>query len=249
MKKQRNRSVHLSLVIPAYNEDHRIAQTLRQVTAWLDRQPWDSEVIIVDDGSRDNTVAAAAPFLREEGNPVRLVSFPENRGKGAAVRCGMIEEASGDYRVFYDADASTPITETDKLWPCFEQGAGIVIGSRSLPDSEVRVHQAWYRETMGRVFNLFLRILGLTRLPDTQCGFKGFTRDAAETVFAKQTLDGFSFDAELLYIAKRQGILIAQTPIEWHNSARSRVHPLNDSLRMFRDILRIRWNAWRGRYR
>ena len=167
--------MHLSVVIPAYNEEDRIIATMERVLAYLAEQPYDTEVIVVNDGSEDRTAEVVEGFRGGDHPGLRLVTLPRNRGKGYAVRLGMLDEASGSYRVFYDADGSAPIEELAKLWPHFEDGADIVIGSRALPDSDVQVHQAWYRETMGRIFNLMLRGVRLTHFKDTQCGFKGFT--------------------------------------------------------------------------
>ncbi len=235
--------MHLSLIIPAYNEAERIGPTLELVRAYLARQDYDSEIIVVDDGSRDGTAAVAGAF-----DGVKLVRLYRNRGKGAATRRGMLQEACGAYRFYYDADASTPIGEIDACWPRFETGADIVIGSRALAASRIEIRQAWYREHMGRVYNLFLRGMGLTPFLDTQCGFKGFTAQAAGACFSRQTLDGFSFDAELLYIAAMHGLCVDEIPVRWVNSPKSRVNPLTDSTRMFLDLLRVRANAAAGRY-
>lgn len=235
--------MHLSLVIPAYNEAQRIGPTLEHVRGYLSRQGYDSEVIVVDDGSRDSTAAVAGSF-----DGVKLVRLDRNRGKGAAVRRGMLKEARGAYRFYYDADASTPIEELEACWPFFEAGADIVIGSRALAASRIERRQAWYRERMGRVYNLFLRGMGLTRFLDTQCGFKGYTAQAADICFSRQMLDGFSFDAELLHIASLHGLRVDEIPVRWLNSPKSRVNPLTDSTRMFLDLLRVRANAAAGRY-
>lgn len=241
--------MHLSLVIPAYNEAERIGDTLEHVLAYLGNQDYEAEVLVIDDGSNDDTARVVAGCQSAARVRLRLVSLGRNRGKGFAVRAGTFDEAQGEYRVFYDADASTPVEELEKLWPRFEAGADIVIGSRSLPDSDVRVRQAWYRETMGRIFNRILRVLRITPFVDTQCGFKGFTARACEVVFPRQTIDGFSFDAELLYIAARHGLRIDEVPVVWRNSPRSRVSPLLDAGRMFLDLLAIRLNDLAGKYR
>ena len=238
----------LSLVIPAYNEAMRIESTLVHVLRYLEEQPYASEIIVVDDGSRDATFGVVRNMRTPNRTPVRLHQLPENRGKGAAVKAGMLEKATGAFRVFYDADASTPIEELEKVWPMFDAGADIVIGSRSLPESRVEVHQAPYREFMGRTFNRILKLLRLTAFVDTQCGFKAFTAQAAEAVFSRQTLDGFSFDVEILFVADRNGLAIREVPVRWLNSPASRVNPVRDSLRMFWDLILIHYRNWQGQY-
>ncbi|HNR30187.1 MAG TPA: glycosyltransferase family 2 protein [Candidatus Hydrogenedentes bacterium] len=241
--------MQLSLVIPAYNEEARIAATLEHVLAYLDAREYVSEVVIVNDGSADATGDVVRRYVGHAPTVVRYIEHPENRGKGHAVRAGMLEYARGAYRVFFDADGSTPIEEVDKLWPCFESGADIVIGSRSIPGADVEVRQSRARESMGKVFNALLRLFRLTRFRDTQCGFKGFTARACETVFPRQTVMRFSFDAELLYIAEKRGLRIAEVPVRWLNSPLSRVHPITDATRMFWDMVLIRLRALTGAYR
>ena len=236
--------MRLSLVIPAYNEEERIGETLRDVDAYLARQDYEAEVVVVDDGSGDATASAAQAASPE----VRLITYQPNRGKGHAVRTGM-RAAAGDYRVFYDADGSTPIHEIERLWPRFEAGADVVIGSRSLPDSDVQVRQHILRQSMGRTFNVFVKLLLGAPYIDTQCGFKGLTADATEVVFSRQRLNGFCFDAELLYIARKHGLRIDEVPVRWINSPDSRVRVVGDSLGMFCDLVRVRLNDARGCYR
>jgi dolichyl-phosphate beta-glucosyltransferase len=236
--------VRLSIVIPAYNEDERIGSTIKAIDAYRAKLDYDSEVIVVDDGSTDNTVAV----VHDADPDVQIISYSPNRGKGHAVRAGMTA-AKGDYRLFYDADASTPIEEVGKLWPRFDAGADIVIGSRSLPESDVQIHQPWYRENMGRAFNGIIRALGVTRFHDTQCGFKAFTAQACNVVFPRQTIERFSFDAELLYIAEKHQLRVEQLPIRWINCPHTSVNPLTDSARMFWDALTIRFKDLAGRYR
>lgn len=236
--------MRLSIVIPAYNEEERIASTLEAIHVYRSGLDYDSEVIVVDDGSTDDTVSV----VHDACPDVQVISYHPNRGKGHAVRAGMTA-AKGAYRLFYDADASTPIEEVDKVWPSFDAGADIVIGSRSLPESDVRIHQPWYRENMGRVFNIIIRALGVTRFPDTQCGFKAFTAHACDVVFPRQTIERFSFDAELLYIARKHGLRVEQVPIRWFNCPHTSLNPLSDSARMFWDALTIRFKDAMGRYR
>jgi dolichyl-phosphate beta-glucosyltransferase len=240
--------MRLSLIIPAYNEVQRLGGTLEHVVEYFLRCDYTWEVIVVDDGSTDGTAQVVVPFAERYGEKVRCVGYGENRGKGYAVRFGMLQAAVGDYRIFYDADASTPIYEVEKMWPFFEAGADIVIGSRAHPQSQILVHQARYREWMGKVNNAILRLLGITRFRDTQCGFKGFTRRACEVVFSRQTIVHFSFDAELLYIAQKHGLRIEEIPIRWINSPKSKVNPVADAAKMFLDVLTIRWKDLRGMY-
>lgn len=235
--------MRLSLIIPAYNEAQRIRASLESAEAYFDRQGYDYEIIVVDDGSTDGT----QQVVRDSHPEVHLESYGENRGKGYAVRHGMAV-AGGDYRLFSDADGSTPIDELESFWPHLDDGADVVIASRALPDSDVELHQPWYRENMGRVFNLMLRAMRLTRFHDTQCGFKVFTRRAADIVFPRQTIDGFGFDPEILYIAEHYGLRIDEVPVHWVNCPYTRVNALTDSARMFGEMLQIRLNAWRGRY-
>lgn len=236
--------MHLSLIIPAYNEQDRIVATLDHLTDYLSQQEYDYEVIIVDDGSTDDTIQK----VEQKNAPnTRIIAYQPNRGKGHAVRTGM-QDAKGDYRIFYDADASTPIDQVERLWPMFESGADIVIGSRSMQGSDVQVHQAWYRENMGRIYNILLRILALTRFPDTQCGFKGFTKHACDIVLPRQTIEGFAFDAEQLHIAKIHKLNIAQVPVTWINSPHTTLHAGTDSASMILETIGIRWNSLRGRY-
>jgi len=235
--------VRLSVIVPTYNESHRIAASLHRFYEYLGEQEYDYEIIVVDDASTDNT----REIVRNEFPDTILLVDKPNRGKGYAVKRG-IEAAKGEIRLFTDADNSTPIEEVEKFWPHFDSGADVVIGSRSLPNSQVEVHQPWYRENMGKIYNLVLRIFGLTSFPDTQCGFKAVSAHAADIIFPRQTVNRFGFDAEILYIAQRHGLRVEQVPIRWINSPQSRVHPLIDSAKMLGEVVRIRLNTWRGIY-
>ncbi|RMH52309.1 MAG: glycosyltransferase family 2 protein [Zetaproteobacteria bacterium] len=234
----------LSVVIPAFDEEARLPRTLEEATAWLDDRLEqgdlfdDYEIIVVDDGSRDRT-AEVVEQLAGARSRLRLLRQPGNRGKGAAVRRGMIE-ANGDIRLFMDADHSTHIRELERGWPLLQQGAGVVIGSRQHAESEIARHQSWLRESMGKCFNAMMR--GMTGIPlqDTQCGFKMFTAEAAALLFPQQRIDGFSFDVELIYLAQRAGIEVAEIPVRWVNEPHSRVRMLIDPLHMAADVVRIR---------
>lgn len=237
-------TVRLSVVIPAYNEAGRIGKTLRGCLDYFARQDYQFEVVVVDDGSQDGT----GDLVRREFPNVRLISYAPNRGKGYAVKQGMLA-AQGRYRLFYDADGSTPISEVDKLWGPLSDGADVVIGSRSSPGSQVELHQTRLREFMGRTFNRLTHVLLGEHFIDTQCGFKTFTQKATLEIFPRQTLDRFCFDAELLYIARAQNLKIAEIPVRWINSPNSRVTLLHDSAQMLKDLLKIRINALRGKYK
>jgi dolichyl-phosphate beta-glucosyltransferase len=236
--------IHVSFVIPAYNEANRIGSTLRRMCDYFAGQKYTHEIIVVDDGSVDST----ADVVRREYSSARVMTHQPNQGKGYAVKRGMLA-ARGRYRFYYDADGSTPIAELDKAWPLFEKGADIVIGSRSLPESDVQVRQNLMRQSMGRTYNKIVKLLLREKMIDTQCGFKGFTAESTETVFRRQTMTGFAFDAELLYIARKHRLRIAEMPIRWLNSPDSRVSMFRDSLNMLTDVLRVRLRDWRGAYR
>ncbi len=226
---------HLSIIIPAYNEEQRLGVTLERVSHYIREQVYNTELIVVDDGSHDNTVGIARRFPH-----VRILVQPQNYGKGAAVRRGMLE-AQGHFRLFTDADLSTPITELPKLLYHVEQGtADVCIGSRALDRDNVKKHQPWLREMMGRSFNLLVQMLVFKGITDTQCGFKIFTAESANTLFSNAKIDGFGFDVEILFLAEKHGLRTAQESVLWFNDERTTVHPIIDSLAMLKEILRIR---------
>ena len=238
----------ISLIIPAYNEVERIGETLETAAGWFASQKYSAEIIVVDDGSSDDTTAIVREYQSRAPTPILLEALPENRGKGAAVQAGMVHLATGAFRFFYDADASTPIEEIARCMPLFDSGADIVIGSRALPDSQIEKRQVWYREFMGRCFNHIERVLRLTRFKDTQCGFKGFTARAAEQCFSRQTVFRFSFDVEILFIAEKYGLRVEEIPVRWINCPKSRVNPVTDAGRMFLDLIAIRAKDLAGKY-
>ena len=242
-----NEPLTLSIVIPAYNEERRLPATLDTVLAWLDATACqDAEVLVVDDGSDDATAALVDTRAGHEPR-VRLVRNPGNRGKGYAIRNGMLE-AKGDWILFSDADLSAPIEEFPKLLAAAErQGAAIAIGSRALDRSLIGVHQSQWREMSGIIFNKIMRLITGLPFEDTQCGFKLFRRDAARRVFPLQRLDGFSFDVEDLFVARMLGIPAVEVPIRWNNVEGSKVR-LMQGLASFLDLLRIRWNWLQGHY-
>ena len=236
----------LSVVIPAYNEENRVPKTLEAVSEYLSGK-YDYEIIVVDDGSADMTAEICSRFFKSGGRG-RVIKNSRNRGKGFSVRRGMLE-ADGDFILFSDADMSTPVCEVEKLMGAVREGADIAIGSRALPGSDVRVHQPFLRERMGKCFNLLVRLAAVRGIRDTQCGFKLFGRECARAVFAKSRLDGFSFDVEALFIARLLGCRIRELPVVWLNSEASRVSVITDPFRMFFDVLYIRFLHLAGEYK
>jgi dolichyl-phosphate beta-glucosyltransferase len=232
----------LSVVIPAYDEALRLPATLARVREHLAARGVSHEIVVVDDGSSD----ATADVARAAGDIVRVLRHEPNRGKGYAVRRGMLA-ATGDRRLMTDADLSTPIEELVKLEAEIDRGRDVAIGSRAVAGARIEVHQPAYREAMGRLFNVLVQALLLPGLADTQCGFKLFTAAAAETAFGACRLDGFSFDVEALYVARRRGLRVAEVPVVWRNDAATRVG-LGGGGAAFADLLRIRYLALRGAY-
>lgn len=225
----------LSFIIPAYNEGARIEASLVKTREYFAAQSYECEVLVVDDGSRDDTAEIVS---RHAGEGIRLIRQPRNMGKGAAVRRGMLE-GKGTYRIFSDADFSTPITETSRMLEQLRE-FDVVIGSRGVDSSFIKKHQPWYRETMGKMFNLLVQALAVPGIKDTQCGFKGFRAVAATGIFSLAKIDGFSFDVEALFLARRLGYSIKEMPVEWHNDERSTLNPVSDSLKMIGELLKIR---------
>lgn len=240
---------YLSVIIPAYNEAVRLRSSLERVVAYLDQQPFGTEVLVVDDGSTDDTASIARNYAGEHAT-VRILRYAPNHGKGHAVKIGM-QEAHGQLLLYCDADLSTPIEEVEKLIPFVDQGCDVVIGSRALPESELRVHQPWLRERLGRTFNLVVRILGLRDFADTQCGFKLFTRRAARDIFSELTTDRWAFDVEALLIAQYLKYRIREVPVVWVNAPGTKVNVLRDAIGTLRDLLSIRatWLIRRPRRR
>ena len=235
-----------SIIVPAYNERRRIGATLENLVAHLRAKQWSAEVVVVDDGSSDDTTEIVTR-MGEESPEIRLVRNPGNRGKGYAVRNGMMQ-ARGSILLFTDADLSAPIAEAEKLFAEMEKGADVAIGSRWL-DSSLQYHrQPLKRRILGRIYNLFVR--GLLGFPyrDTQCGFKAFTREAAEKIFPLQRISRWGFDPEVLYLAHRQRLKVAEVPVIWGHDERSTIHPYRDGFRMGCDVLKIRWYSWTAKY-
>ena len=235
-----------SIIIPAYNEAARLGSTLERVLTYVSQQGWDVEIIVVNDGSRDQTPDLVRAESASHPN-VRLIENPGNRGKGYSVRNGMLN-AAGEVLLFTDADLSSPPEECIKLFTAIEAGADIAIGSRWLQTELQAQRQSLARQLYGRIFNLLLRIFLGLKFKDTQCGFKAFTRNAAQTVFPLQRIERWGFDPELLFLARKSGLKVKEVPVVWSHSEGTRISPLKDGTRMFFEVLAIRWNAVTAKY-
>lgn len=236
----------LSFIIPAYNEEQRLPSYLERVIGFFAGEPYSYEVIVVDDGSSDGT-AALVKGLMASHSCLRLEALPRNRGKGFAVKTGMIA-AKGKLRVFADADGATPVEEIRRLLDAHGQGADIAIGSRAIKSDECIVQGRVHRKIMGTVFNGLIRALAVRGIHDTQCGFKLFTASAAEDIFPRQRITGFGFDVELLFLARRFGYRIIEVPVNWSDVGGTKVRLVRDSFRMFSEVLRIRFTNFAGGY-
>ena len=235
-----------SIVIPAFNEGRRLGPTLEKVLGYVRAQNWDAEVVVVNDGSRDNTADIVRSFAAKD--PVlRLVENPGNRGKGYSVRNGMLN-ARGQIVLFSDADLSSPIEEALKLFQALEGGADIAIGSRWLRAETQTQRQPLHRQLFGRIFNLMLRVtLGL-KFKDTQCGFKAFKRAAVQKIFPLQQTERWGFDPEILFLARKFKFKVQEIPVAWGHSGETRINPLVDGFRMFVEMLHVRWRDLTGKY-
>jgi dolichyl-phosphate beta-glucosyltransferase len=234
----------LSIIIPAHNEENRLPHSLEQVFAFLERQDYEAEVLVVENGSSDRTLEIAQSFAAQHSN-LQVIHEP-GRGKGLAVRRGMLE-ARGQYRFMCDADLSMPIEEVNKFLPPALSGFDIAIGSREVRGA-IRYDEPFYRHSGGRLINFLIRLLILPGLQDTQCGFKCFRAEAAQDLFRRQRLDGWSFDIEVLYLAERKGYRIVEVPVHWYYRTESKVNAMRDAFRMIHDIFLIRANMRHGLY-
>ncbi|OGX15624.1 MAG: hypothetical protein A2166_02510 [Omnitrophica WOR_2 bacterium RBG_13_41_10] len=241
-----NHNIYISVVIPAYNENVRIVKTLEKTLDYFEIHNYLYEIIIIDDASTDVTYNLVDSLSRGHSN-IKILRNRKNMGKGFSVKRGVLE-SRGDYVLFSDADLSTPIEEIEKFFPHFNKGYDIVIGSRALKDSQILLKQPWYRKNMGKIFNLLVRLFIIKGIKDTQCGFKCFRKEVAHKIFSLQRLNGFCFDVEILYIAKSLGYKIKEVPIIWLNCLQSRVAIFNDSICMFFDLFKIKFNNLRKFY-
>jgi dolichyl-phosphate beta-glucosyltransferase len=235
-----------SIVIPAFNESGRIPATLDAVIGCMRANSWDAEIIVVNDGSTDNTAEIVQNIAREAPE-LRMIENPGNRGKGYAVRNGILH-ARGDIVMFTDSDLSAPIVEAERLFAAITSGADIAIGSRWLEAGRQTHRQPLYRQFFGRCFNAVCRMVMRLPFADTQCGFKAFTRAAAQTVFQLQTIERWGFDPEILFIALKRGFIVREVPVSWAHDARTRMSYLRDGMQMLKELAIVRWNALTGHY-
>jgi len=237
-------NITLSLIIPAYNEEKIIRNTLQKVTSYLKDKKHSWEVIVVDDGSKDKTSKIVSSVKNKS---IRLVRLPKNKGKGAALKAG-VNAAKGEFIIYSDADLSVPITNIEKFLNLLKKENDVVIGSRRIKDAEIAVHQPWVRETMGRVFTLLTKLVLLMDISDFTCGFKGFKKIAAKEIFSKSEIDRWAYDSEILFLAKIKGYKIEQAPIVWENREDTRVVLKNVVFETLKDLFKIRVNHFSGRY-
>jgi glycosyltransferase involved in cell wall biosynthesis len=237
---------HLSIVIPAYNESHRIEDALERVTSCIAMRGWDAEVLVVDDGSKDSTAEIVHRWMTAHPR-LHLIQNPGNRGKGYSVRNGLLQ-AAGDIVMFTDADLSAPMEEAERLIAAIHDGADVAIGSRWLDRTRQSIRQPLYRRFFGRCFNAITRMVMGLPFKDTQCGFKAFRRPVAQVVFRLQTIERWGFDPEILFIARKLKYVIREVPVTWGHDERSRISYLRDGLKMLEDMGRIRANSLAGRY-
>ncbi len=233
----------ISVIIPAYNEEKRLKKTLELIVAYLERKKHSYEIIVVNDGSTDKTKDVVLEFHNKK---IRIFDNPRNCGKGYSIKQGFLA-ATKKWVLFTDADLSTPIEELETFFRYTDQAA-VIIGSRNLSMSHIIVKQPFLRSTFGKIFPFFVRMLLLPSIRDSQCGFKLFRSDIAKKIASKQRISGFCFDAELLFLAKKYGFVIQEVPITWSNDERSKIKIFSDSIRMFADLLLIRWNEFFRRY-
>jgi len=237
----------LSVIIPAYNERSRLGRTLELLAGFFSKCGYATEVIVVDDGSSDDTFDIARSFEKKFAD-MRVLKNERNLGKGGAVKRGMLS-ANGMFRLFYDADGSTPIEEVEKIWRYFDEGYDVVIGSRALIDSKLELPQPFLRRFLGSFFRWTVWIFIVSGFRDTQCGFKIFTARATDEIFKRQRATRFGFDVELVFIAKKLGFKVKEIPVVWRDSVFSTVKLPRDGVRMLKEIALVRWNQVVGRYR
>lgn len=239
-------NLDISVVIPAYNEEKRLPATLEKIIRYLETSSHNFEIIVVDDGSSDNTRKIVTEYMNRCRGLVLLCN-PKKNGKGSSVRAGILA-AKGKYIFFSDADLSTPIEEIEKLLFYLRNGYQVVFGSRALSGSQIIIREAWYRDKMGKIFGFLMRHAVLPGIRDSQCGFKGFHKDIISSLFNIQRINGFAFDVEILFIARKLGLSMKEVPVRWLDSPKSKVNPILDSPKMLFDLIKIHWNNLNRKY-
>ncbi|MDP1629495.1 MAG: glycosyltransferase family 2 protein [bacterium] len=237
--------MHLSIIIPAYNEIERIGNTLKAIDEYLKKQSYDYEILVVDDGSKDETARVVQSLIGDIPN-LRLIDNKENRGKGAVVKQGMLA-AQGDFRLFIDADNAISIEQIETFWPWLEKGYDIIIGSIEVSGAKIEEKAGWHRRILGKLSKYLIRILAIWEIHDTQRAFKLFPAKAVQDIFQKQTIERWGFDIEILVIAKKLGYKIKELPVTWINPAGSKV-TLKSYFNTLKELLKIKWNLLSGRY-
>ncbi len=235
----------ISVVIPAYNEEKKLEPSLQRITEYLEKNFKDYEVLLIDDGSKDTTVEIANKFKEKK---VKIIQNPKNMGKGFSVKLGMIN-AKYDPILFSDADLATPIEETEKFLATIQKGYDVVVASRNIEGAKITVEQPKYRQVLGKAFPLIVKNMILPDFKDTQCGFKMFKKNAARKIFPRQTIQRWAFDVEVMFIAKKLGYKIKELPVTWTDKGDSKLSPVKDSLKMFNEILKIKYNEIKGEYK
>lgn len=230
--------LHLSVVIPAYNEEHRIEASIEAIADYLAKQEYASEIIVVDDGSVDETLKMLQA-LKVKYPTLEALAHEDNRGKGFAVRRGVLA-SKGNFILFSDADLNTPVEDVEKLFGAIDEGARVAIGSRAVAGAVLVVRRPWVREVGSRLLNLAIRLIAVPGIRDTQCGFKLFEAKAARDIFQRSVLNGFSFDVEILHLARRLGYPVTEVPVTWIFRGGSKVKPLRDGVKILIDTIRIR---------
>lgn len=240
--------IKITVIIPAFNEEERLGPSVEKIVSFLEGQGKSYEIIIVDDGSTDKTLSVAEQFVARGGGAVKVLKNETNRGKGFSIRRGMAE-ADGEMILFSDADLSAPMEELPLLEAAINNaGADMAAGSRAARGSKIIRHQPFYREFMGKVFNKIARLLTFGGIKDSQCGFKLFRRETAKKLFSLSRIDGFAFDAEIIFLAQKKGYKVVEVPVRWANSPNTRVSAIRDSARMFAELVKIRMNYIAGIY-
>ena len=238
--------MYLSIIIPAYNEEKRIGKTISAINEYLQKQNYSYEIIVVDDGSKDNTVKLVKK-IAEKAENLRVIDNKENHGKGYVVRQGIME-AKGEYRLFMDADNATTVDQVENLLPFFKDGYDVVIGDRDLKESEIKKHQSHFKEILGDMANVLIQILAVPGIKDTQCGFKCFSSKFAENIFPKLKVDRWGFDIEILALARKFKYKIKTVPVVWINDEESKVS-MNGYINTLKELFQIKWNLISGKYK